>query len=293
MRPPTTWRMRHTLAEARSYCRAVYANILDRAFASDQPQPPTVARAWIAGAFSHGPYMIAQSLATLFVLHEPGPQASEMGRRLATHVWQRHVNLNGKWPELREFDLVEYLDADGRPHIEDGKVTSDPGHALEYGGLFLKLYAAERRRAGAGTERPSELAAIATCMPAFLARNFANGFRASTGGICKTIDLLTRQPIDASMPWWSLPETIRAGLSGWQVAATEQERRACLRMVAQCHNAFVEHYVRPASYLMAVKLRDGEGRVLDVAPAYPDADPGYHTGLSLMDALDVILGVHA
>jgi len=28
--------------------------------------------------------------------------------------------------------------------------------------------------------------------------------------------------------------------------------------------------------------------VLDVVPAYPDADPGYHTALSLMDALDLI-----
>jgi len=28
--------------------------------------------------------------------------------------------------------------------------------------------------------------------------------------------------------------------------------------------------------------------VIDVVPAYPDADPGYHTALSLIDALDLI-----
>jgi hypothetical protein len=27
-----------------------------------------------------------------------------------------------------------------------------------------------------------------------------------------------------------------------------------------------------------------------VVPAYPDADPGYHTALSLIDALDLIQG---
>ena len=39
---------------------------------------------------------------------------------------------------------------------------------------------------------------------------------------------------------------------------------------------------------MAVKLRGASGEVLDMSPAYPDADPGYHTALSLMDALDLI-----
>ena len=32
-------------------------------------------------------------------------------------------------------------------------------------------------------------------------------------------------------------------------------------------------------------------QVVDLMPAYPDADPGYHTALSLMDALDLIQDV--
>jgi hypothetical protein len=35
-------------------------------------------------------------------------------------------------------------------------------------------------------------------------------------------------------------------------------------------------------------VRDVRGEVIDVVPAYPDADPGYHTALSLIDALDLI-----
>ena len=65
-------------------------------------------------------------------------------------------------------------------------------------------------------------------------------------------------------------------------------RRTCLGILGKSHNAFVTHYVRPQTYLMAVKVRDARGEVLDVVPAYPDADPGYHTALSLMDALDSI-----
>ena len=101
--PPTTWRMR-TPSEARSYCPAVYA-ILDRALPATNPSP----RPW-PGPGSPAPSHPARTViprrpqATLFVC-EPGPQAGD-GAELATHVWQRHVNVNGKWPELREFDLT-------------------------------------------------------------------------------------------------------------------------------------------------------------------------------------------
>ena len=37
---------------------------------------------------------------------------------------------------------------------------------------------------------------------------------------------------------------------------------------------------------MAVQTVDEEGRPVDVIPATPDADPGYHTGLSIIDFLE-------
>jgi mannose/cellobiose epimerase-like protein (N-acyl-D-glucosamine 2-epimerase family) len=129
---------------------------------------------------------------------------------------------------------------------------------------------------------------IERIMPALLDRAFANGFRPVVGGICKTVDLLTRRPVDDTMPWWSLPETIRAALAAWRVAESEASRPIGLEILTRSHNAFVAHYVRPRTHLMAVKVRDARGAVLDVIPAYPDADPGYHTALSLMDALDLI-----
>ncbi len=46
--------------------------------------------------------------------------------------------------------------------------------------------------------------------------------------------------------------------------------------------------MRADIHLMAVKLRDAEGRASNLVPAYGDADPGYHTALSLMDALDLL-----
>lgn len=275
--------------EARAYCMAVYRDIIQRNFRSDQPQPAAGARPWVAGAFSHGPYMIALGMAALVAQFEPGPQAVDMGLALARHILEAHVNLGGRWPELREHDLVEFVDTAGNPWTDDlGRVVSDPGHSLEFAGLCLKFSQAVRRYGGATPRQRAALSDIEHIMPAILARAFANGFRPALGGICKTVDLLSRRPVDDTMPWWSLPETMRAALAAWRVAGSSESGQLSLDILAQAHNAFVMHYVRPRIHLMAVKVRDGNGDVVDLMPSVPDADPGYHTALSLIDALDLI-----
>ena len=277
------------VSEARAFCMAVYHDIATRAFRSDQPQPADGARAWVTGAFSHGPSMIALGMVALFAEFEPGPPSAEMGLTLAQYILNTHVNLGGRWPQFRAYDLVEFVDAAGDPWAdESGRIVSDPGHSLEFAGLFLKLNRAVRRYGGATPVQQEAFRGIERIMPALLARAFANGFRPAVGGICKTVDLLTRRSVDDTMPWWSLPETIRAALAAWSVVVDDESRRTCLGILASSHNAFVTHYVRPQTHLMAVKVRDVRGEVIDVVPAYPDADPGYHTALSLIDALDLI-----
>ncbi len=277
------------VGEARAFGMAVYRDIMARAFRSDQPQPVEGARAWVDGAFSHGPHMIALGMASLFAEFEPGPESTDLGLNLARYVLETHVNLDGRWPQFRAYDLVEFVDAAGDPCADEaGRIISDPGHSLEFVGLFLKFSRAVRRYGGAAPAQQEAMRGIERVMPALLARSFENGFRLAVGGICKTVDLRTRIPVDDTMPWWSLPETIRAALAAWRVAEDAESRRRCLEILAQSHNAFVTHYVRPQTHLMAVKVRDARGEVLDVTPAYPDADPGYHTALSLIDALELI-----
>jgi hypothetical protein len=275
------------LSEARSFCLDVYRDVLARAFRSDQPQPNTGARAWIEGAYSHGPAMISLGMARLFVESEASAEAVALGLALARYVLDVHVNLEGGWPELREGDLAEYVDDAGRPfRDESGRVISDPGHSLEFVGLFLQFSRAARRWGGARAPQKDALREAEGHMPLLLRRAFENGFRPEVGGICKTVDLLTRCPVDDTMPWWSLPETIRAASEAARVARSDENRRGSLQILAAAHNAFVSNYVRPEIRLMSVKARDALGRPLDVMPAYPDADPGYHTALCLIDALD-------
>lgn len=275
------------LDEARVYCRAVYKDILALRFRTDQPQPAGLASVVSAtGGFAHGPHMIALGMATQFARQEAGPASAEMGLRLARRVLYGHANLGGRWPALRPHDLVEFITTEGQPYVDEaGRVIADPGHALEFVGLFLKFCAAVRQGGSITPEQLGEITHLEGLMMPVLLRAFDNGFQPSVGGIRKSLDLLTRRPIDDTLPWWSLPETIRAGLAATVMSSTGEDRAACLSIAAQCHNAFVENYVRPDIHLMAVKLRDRTGRVSPIVPAYPDADPGYHTALSLIDAL--------
>ena len=280
---------RAAMGEARAFCMAVCRDVMARTFRSDQPQPAAGARPWITGAFSHGPAMISLGMAALLAEFEPGPGAAHLGLTLARRILDAHVNLGGKWPALREYDLVEFVDeADNPASDESGRIISDPGHSLEFAGLFLKFSRAVWRYGGATPAQREALQCIERIMPALLARAFANGFCPAVGGICKTVDLLSRRPVDDTMPWWSPPETIRVALAAWLVDESDESRQTCLGILAVSHNAFVTHYVRPQTHLMAVKVRNARGEAVDLMPSVPEADPGYHTLLSLIDALDLI-----
>jgi len=89
------------------------------------------------------------------------------------------------------------------------------------------------------------------------------------------------------MPWWNLPETIRAAAYCITYSEDETEKAMCLRVFRDSHNAFLK-FVRPDLHLMAYQTRNASGQPVAVIPATPDADPGYHTGLSLIDTIAVV-----
>ena len=125
-------------------------------------------------------------------------------------------------------------------------------------------------------------------MPMILKQNFSNGFQHPPGGICKTFDLIRRKPLNSDMPWWSLPETIRAAIECQTVVSDDKLKNYCLGVLSKCHNSFVTNYIRPEFNLMTVQTLSKDGRIVDVIPAVPDADPGYHTGLCLIDFLEIL-----
>ncbi len=280
---------RDALAEAHDYCTTVVDALFEGRFESDQqPMDPANPVDAPPGRHSHGPFMIAIGLAALMVELERSPDSVAMGVGLIEHVMGAYVNTDGRWPDLQPNDYVEFIGDDGRPYESQAGVLSDPGHALEFVGLAMKLASAARASGATSDSQLDSIGAVERAAPGLLRHVFGYGFQ-EPYGICKLVDLRTRRVVNSDMPWWSLPETMRAALGCYRVATNDSERDACLGVFAACHNAFAARYVRADRHLMAVQTIDAKGRAVDVIPATPDADPGFHSGLSLIDCLRTIV----
>lgn len=87
------------------------------------------------------------------------------------------------------------------------------------------------------------------------------------------------------MPWWNLPETLRTAAELLLLCPADPARGEILQVAADCSNALVRNFVNRNCHLMAYQTVDCRGRPVDVIPGTPDADPAYHTGLSIIDFL--------
>ena len=201
-----------------------------------------------------GPWMIVLGAAGLLDDLGLGGR-SDFGPRLIQTV------LNRFWPGMTRPGVDLVPDWGGAPQ-------SNPGHALEFVGFALKAQ-------GEAIDSPT-LDALTRIFRAA----FAAGFRGP--GIVLSVDAASGAPLSPQCPWWSLPETIRA-------AALLNERcadAASASVWAQADEAFFSRYWRGEPPVAYQTLTDA-GPV-DFVPATPDLDPGYHTGLSLLDAVQAI-----
>ncbi|MFT5377084.1 MAG: mannose/cellobiose epimerase-like protein (N-acyl-D-glucosamine 2-epimerase family) [Candidatus Latescibacterota bacterium] len=275
-------------AESLAYIDAVEQAIWGQHFHSDQvsldpknhPEPKN-------DYYAHGHYMI--HIGTAAIMASAGIESAvERGLRLIEHELKTYVNLDGRIADLEEGDFWEGVDADGMPYRESsGVLLSDPGHSLEFVGLALKFIAACQQNDLATSEQIRRLQAVREHMPTILERNFKNGYIPEPRGISKAFDLASRTHLNTDMPWWNLPETIRAAALCLLSVEDAAQKALCLRILRDCHNAFRE-FTRPDLHLMAYQTRNISGQPVDAIPATADADPGYHTGLSLIDAIAVV-----
>lgn len=277
--------MESKTAEAEHYFLRVVNDIRNRRFITDQqsfdPKNPVNA---VAGKHLQGPFMIALSgIAEAAAI--TGRRAwLRQGQEFMEHIFKFHINLDGR-PELRQYDFWEAVDSSGNPWNENDMILCDPGHALEFAGLSLKCLLQMNNV-------PEFAGFMEKCRrfyPELIGHCFQQGFNAEAGGICKSYDLKTRKPVNTDMPWWSLPETIRAAAEMLEFAP--ESTPAMLKIIEQCSAAFLGKFVNPAVHSMSYQTRGADGRPVDVIPATPDADPGYHTGLSIIEFLNIISGV--
>ncbi len=251
------------------YLRRVITAILKEEFVTDQqmfdPKNPVLA---VPGKFLQGPKMIALGGTALGITYGDAAYWERCALRLLKRIFQHHTNAQG--------DFWEATDAEFNPWIENGKLICDPGHALEFIGLSAKNLLLFQSPAGLRFR-----ARCAKYYADFLRHQFNIGYDPEVGGIIKSYDLRSRQRVNSDMPWWSLPETVRAAV----LTARLTGDKSLLQIARICTESFFKNYVNPKCSQMAVQTRDKNGNIAPVIPAVPDADPGYHTNLSMIDAL--------
>jgi len=263
--------------------RSATSVIVSGKFVSDQisfdKKNPSVP---VPNRLAQGPWMI--SLGGYALLCELFPDSDEWvegGSTFLRHILEGHVIKKVAGP-LRRYDFIEWTDIEGRPWIEKGKITQDPGHALEFTGLAARFLLKAGARASLSPDFSGLLAACRKDLPEIFLSAFNNGFRKEAGGICKTVDLVSRMPLNDDMPWWPLPEAMRAAALLLRLAPDHPRRAEIVSAAVECSRALFGPFRSPVPGLF-LQTRDARGEPSPVIPATPDADPGYHTGLSLID----------
>ncbi|MBQ8755190.1 MAG: AGE family epimerase/isomerase [Lentisphaeria bacterium] len=246
--------------------REVINSIEERTFQSDQHIfDPANRGGHTAGKYAQGPLMIA--LGGTALLND-----RTTAIRLMETILKNHFN-TGKFSGLEEYDFVEAVDEDGQPWREkDGAILCDPGHALEFVGLACKNLLQT-------DDFPQE---YLQQLFRLFKKMFDLGFQENSG-IMKGYDLCRRRALDTNSPWWSLPEAIRAGVLLMKLYPAGGEELS-IRVDLMLKNFFTV-FTAQGTYGFAVQTCDKNGKVIRVIPAVPDADPLYHTNLSLIDVI--------
>jgi hypothetical protein len=193
--------------------------------------------------------MILLGAAGLLVRLGRRDAAAEFAERFIAHVLDRHFHpATGLLRDVPGGDVVNV------------------GHGIEFVGFALEYLPADAD--------PGLLAVLERV----LAGSFAAAFAGP--GLSLTASVATGRPTSPFCPWWSLPETVRA-------AALLYERRrsdAVLDIWQRASAAFFANFWRgtpPIAYQTVTTAGP-----VDRVPATPDLDPGYHTGLSLLAAIE-------
>ena len=149
-----------------------------------------------------------------------------------------------------------------------GQDACNVGHAIEFVGFGLDYLPADADR---------DL--IAT-----LERILRASFELALDGpgLRIVVSAETGQALSPFCPWWSLPETIRSAALCYERTGSD----VMAEIWKTADRIFFDTYWRPEASIAFQCLTD-DGPV-DYVPATPDLDPGYHTGLSLLAAIDVI-----
>jgi mannose/cellobiose epimerase-like protein (N-acyl-D-glucosamine 2-epimerase family) len=149
-----------------------------------------------------------------------------------------------------------------------GEDACNVGHGIEFVGFALDYLEKDAD--------PELLRVLET----ILVSSFDKGFNGP--GVRLVVSAASGAPISPYCPWWPLPETIRSAALCHERSGSAES----LRVWQKADEVFFRDYWREGTGI-AYQCLTEDGPV-DYVPATPDLDPGYHTGLSLLAAIDMV-----
>ncbi len=220
----------------------------------------------------------------------------QRGKALVEKVCAHFLHIN----QAGEPSLVEALDGKGLALVEEGRIRTNPGHALEFVGLSLQLFRNAARVGQRGDTQgsadklgcePGALPELSPEIKSLLKRiawTCAKAGRAPHGGIYRSIDADNGSPLDSACPWWSSFEAARTFAELYLAADDDAERLRCVQTAASFFDTIENAYLKPSSIGFPVQTISATGEVIQRIPATPDLDSGYHNGLPLIDVFQII-----
>lgn len=230
------------------YVCDVIAAIENGHFQIDERQPLSE-KAIVDQPDDIGPRMILLGAAALFKRLGLNSHTTYAERFIA-HIIDRHFDVNT--------GLLRNV-----PNGDECNV----GHGIEFVGFALDYL-------GVDTD-PT----LIKTLEKILLASFRIGF--IKPGIALSVSVSSQTATNKNCPWWSLPETIRAAALLYKRNRSD----AVLDIWKAADQAFFENYwLGTPPIARQTMIQNGQ---IDFVPATPDLDPGYHTGLSFLAALQV------
>ncbi len=270
--------------------QSIYADILAKKLYFDQqPFDPKNPVRQIPGRHILGPLMIGIYACSWLARATSNPAWNQNALTLIDKILVEHCHTGPQTLTRKPGDFWEFVDDNAQPRPENGVILSDPGHGIEVAGLALRhiIQSAGGPQSAHRNLSQSDQTRVLLLTQAFH-QNFANGRAPSGNGLYKLINLDTRQPYNTQLPWWSLPEAMRAAAACALLAPALPEKQCALADLNHAFTAFTTNFIRPDLHNMAYQALDENAKPLNIVPATPDADPGYHTGLSLIDTIQYL-----
>ena len=252
---------------------------------NQQPLRPPYRNTWASAHQEEGPWMLALGALDLAFRETGNSKWLVKAASFIQRLVQRHLN-RGQFDELEPLDFVETVTEDGRPLVRSGQVICVPGHALEFVGLSAKVLLTARALPQVPESSNRILAETGDLLPGLFLHIFNLGYRPDVGGIVASVDLLSRGTANSSFPWWAVTEALRAAALVRQVAVDSPADEQLLKAQGHLLDDLLNRWINPRAHFWLFQTRDRTGKPVDLIPATPDADPGYHTGLSLLDFLE-------